>query len=283
VLRPRKKYNWKLTFFNNLQDSIIESLYLSFFPDKVDAILSRCRLFFITGMGRSGTAFLANLLDDVPGASVYHENHKDFNALIDAYLNPVRAEKYLDGIRGRIIASRILHSKCEIYGEVNSLLRYHVVPLQNRVNVTLLHLVRDGRMVVRSAMGRKTFTSADKNHTGRLMPLADDPYRERWRVMDRFEKICWYWASTIKYLLQQSLPVVRFEDVLGSYELFHRQLLDPLKIEISYERWQLERDKPQNASHHNTFPAWKDWTKDQQDQFHEICGDVMGLLGYEYR
>ncbi|GJQ48164.1 MAG: hypothetical protein HKUEN01_05500 [Candidatus Kuenenia stuttgartiensis] len=99
--------------------------------------------------------------------------------------------------------------------------------------------------------------------------------------MDRFEKICWYWASTVRYLMQLQVPVVRLEDVIGSYEQFNHQLLQPLQVTVSHERWQTEKDKSKNSNVSNTFPAWKDWSAEQKRQFTFICGDEMNALGYE--
>jgi len=152
-------------------------------PKRVRTLLSSCRLFFITGMGRSGSFFLADLLNS-PGVAVYHETHTDYKALVDAYWNPANAIEYIDGMRSRVIASRILAAKCEVYGEVNGLLRFHVNALRRFENATILHLVRDGRLVVRSGMNRKAFTPTDSNVTGRIEPWADDPYRERWPLPD---------------------------------------------------------------------------------------------------
>jgi len=250
------------------------------YPKRVKTILSSRRLFFITGMGRSGSVFLSDLLN-VPGADVYHETHADFKALVDAYWNPANANEYIDGMRGRVIASRILSTQCEIYGEVNGLLRFHVNALRRFENATILHLVRDGRLVVRSGMNRKAFTPTDSNVTGRIEPWADDPYRERWPAMDRFEKVCWYWASTVRYLIQLQVPVVRFEDVISTYEQFDRQLLQPLQVTVSYEHWQAEKSRPKNSNTENAFPVWRDWSADQKRQFLDICGDVMSTLGYE--
>jgi hypothetical protein len=246
---------------------------------RVRTTLSGCRLFFITGMGRSGSVFLANLLNS-PGSAVYHETLTDFQALVDAYWDPASANAYIDGTRSRVIASRILKAKCNSYGEVNSLLRFHVNALRRFQNATVMHLVRDGRMVVRSLMNRPVFTSADKNGTQQMSPKKDDPVLERWPTMDRFEKVCWYWASTVRYLQQLEVPFIRFEDILGSYDQFEGQVLRPLSLPFPYERWRNEIDRPKNPSVENAFPSWQEWTAGQKRQFMDLCGDVMNTLGY---
>lgn len=248
---------------------------------KTDQLLSSCRFFFITGMGRSGTTFLVNLLNNVQGTSVYHEVYPDFDALIDAYYDPDEAYNYFNYRRKKIIAARINKINCQIYGEVNSLLRYHVDVLSKFNNVRLFHLVRDGRSVVQSIMNRTAFTSDDEKITGKIKPKKNDPYYKVWPEMSRFEKVCWYWADTCSFLLQKSLPTVRFDDIIQSYEQFESQLLNPLQINFSYDLWQTERHKPKNVNQKYTFPGWEDWNNWHKDRFLKICGVVMSKLNYK--
>jgi hypothetical protein len=182
--------------------------------------LANTRLFFIVGMGRSGTVFLSHLLNKAPKCAVYHEIPSDRNALVDAYWDPDKVEKYLCGSRERFVAARIIRSRCQIYGEVNSYLRHHVDALQARWQPPVLHLVRDGHSLVRSLMNRTAFPPADKDHTGRLAPHLNDPLADQWPDMDRFARVCWHWSYTNQYLLERKLPIVRFEYITSSYEQF---------------------------------------------------------------
>lgn len=252
---------------------------LSFSPARVKSTLANTRLFFIVGMGRSGTRFLSNLLNEVPKCTAYHETPSDRHALVDAYWNPDKAKKYLDS-RERLAAARIIRSRCQIYGEVNSYLRHHVDALQVRWQPTILHLVRDGRSVVRSLMNRTSFSPADKNHTGRLSPRPDDPLADQWPDMDRFARVCWYWAYTNQYLLERKLSIVRLEDIISSYDQFVQQVLQPLDIDLPLAIWNEEVLKPRNVSKDTSFTAWEDWTREQKRQFEAICGAVMSDLGY---
>jgi len=266
--------------FDRISDAFVPYILLSFMPDRIEAILSDTKLFFIVGMGRSGTDFLSHLLNKVPFCVVYHETRSDRKALIDAYWSPDKSIKYLSGSRKRLLAARILENEVQIYGEVNSYLRYHVDTLQDIWDPVILHLVRDGKMVVRSIMNRKSFTSDDKKHTGNLYPLPNDPYIEGWDKMDRFARVCWYWASTNRYLLDRHLPVVRLEDIITSYELFSNQILLPLGLNLPFEFWAQQVTKPTNVGQDNNFPAWEDWTAKQRKVFMDICGPVMADLGY---
>lgn len=255
---------------------------LLFDAARVKDTLAETKLFFIVGLGRSGTAFLSHLLDKVNGIDVYHETPNDRNALIDAYRDPMMARKYLTDYRGRLIAARIIESRNPIYGEVNSYLRYHVEALEELWNPIIMHLARDGRAVVRSAMNRGTFAQADRDHSGRLEPHPNNFWYEKWPEMDRFSRVCWYWADTNQYLLKLNIPLVRFEDVISSYNEFAEQILQPLSVELSSSVWEENVRKPKNVSETQQFPAWNHWTDRQKQIFESICGDVMFKLGYTF-
>lgn len=262
--------------------SQISQLLLSLTPGYTNNKLTTTKMFFIVSMGRSGTRFLSRLLDLPQGGdvAVFHELNSDRHALVKAYINSNNAKKYLEHYRGRVIAARIMHSKCKIYGEVNSYLRYHVRPIQELWNPLVLHLIRDGRSVVRSIMNRKTFLPSDRLHSGKLAPLPNDPWSEKWPSMSRFERVCWYWANTNRHLLAQELPLVRFEEIIHSYELFEKQILRPIGISISSKKWEEQIHFPQNQNKYNWFPHWENWSAFQKKQFEEICADIMLDLGY---
>lgn len=162
------------------------------------------RIFFILGMGRSGTKFLARLLDEAPESYVVHEPvWEDFPAYVDAFYSQKKAQWYIKYFRKKEIFLRVRDIPCEIYGESNGVLRRHLLPLKKAFpHAIFFHLIRDGRDVVRSLMARHTMTPKDPI-TSKIHPLPDDPWYERWEKMDRFEKICWYWQVENKYLREQ--------------------------------------------------------------------------------
>ena len=250
------------------------------FPRTNRSILREVKKFFVVGLGRSGTSFVAHLLNELPGCAIFHEVFSDRDALVEAYWSPISAANYLSGFRGRLISARILKTKCELYGEVNSYLRYHVDALRVLWNPKLFHLVRDGRPVVRSMMNRQTFTEKDSRHSGQLLPSSSDPFAKAWPNMDRFEKACWLWMDTNKRLLGYNLPLIRFEDITQSYEEATSQVFAPLGKNLPINRWQELVRMPINISNNDLFPDWKDWTSEQKKTFEKICGNVMHSLGY---
>jgi hypothetical protein len=244
-------------------------------------IIGKRSPFFIVGLGRSGTKFLQDLLSKSDNINVYHEFRWDFDALVNAYWDTSNAYKYIQKKRLLVMAWRILFSRGKIYGEVNSLLRYHVEPLQNILNAQVFHLVRDPRDVVRSIMNRRSFTTRDKHHTGKIRPKDDDEYYESWPQFDRFEKVCWYWMITNKYLLGNKLPILKFEELISSFDYININLFEKIPANVSKSFWDHERRLPKNISLNETFPHWKNWSSVQQKKFKKICGCIANQLGYQ--
>ena len=81
----------KLQFY---LDCLFGKLTIKFPPPTAD-LFSQRSLFFCVGLGRSGTSFLAQLLNQVPDCYVFHEDHIDRKALVDAYINPNESSNYL--------------------------------------------------------------------------------------------------------------------------------------------------------------------------------------------
>lgn len=238
------------------------------------------KMFFMLGMGRSGSMFLAKCLNKYTDAIVYHEHRRDRDACVQAYWSEEAARRYLR-YRGLVIRYRTKFRNVPVYGEVNSYLRYHVDALRLAWNPVIFHLVRDGRDVVRSIMNRKAYTSADSKHTGRITPKEGDFMLAGWESRDRFEKVCWYWADTNRHLLDKGATLVRFEDAKGSFEYFRQRLLDPLRLEMEEAIWRREKDRPRNVNLSYSFPAWEDWNEGQRLTFERVCGPVMRDMGYE--
>ena len=253
---------------------------------KVDSLLAKTDFFFILGAGRSGTQMLSGLLNKSRYAMVLHEpnRHDDRNQYIQSRENPDYALGYVAQFRKYQILNRIEIQPPVIYGEVTGTLRYSARALQEVFsNAKFLILVRDGRDVVRSIMGMKTFYRKGSRPFHRIMPLHDDPCYELWANMSRFEKTCWLWANSYSLLLE-SIPataVIQLERIVKEYDYFRERILVPLDLSITFEQWQESvKRKSKNATRIYTFPQWKDWSVEYSRSFSKICGEMMTKLGY---
>ncbi len=251
--------------------------------DQLEKWLSNWMFFFILGFGRSGTSFMAHLLNQAQGAHVFHEPVlEDIYAHLRAHYNSKDAESYINGFRKKEIYLRMRHENPGVYGETNSILRCHALSIKKAFpGATLLHLVRDGREVIRSHMSRRTITIKNPFSMS-IHPIKSDPWSARWSEMDRFSRICWYWQEENARLRLAIGKTVQFEKILSSYEYFHSEILEPCHVYINKQDWEFAIMSPRNTTSNFQMPKWDDWTLEQQKIFREICGDEMMQSGYSF-
>ncbi len=252
--------------------------------EMINQRIARTRPFFILSLGRSGSLFLANLLNqgNTTGPEfIYHEPIRlDFFSYLNVFYSPPSARQYFQSFRKKFIYFLLERNQLERYGEVNSVLRRHVQAIRIEIpSAQIIHLVRDGRDVVRSMMARRTYTFQDPISTF-IIPQKGDPYYGNWPEMNRFERLCWYWWSENLALAGQGDRLVRLEDLLIDYQVLKEKILDPLAIELEAKTWQRLVDKPKNITRKHVLPHWSDWQDWQIESFNRICGDLMVRLGY---
>lgn len=251
---------------------------------RVDAWAETVNVFFVLALGRSGTSFLAHLLNQAPGAHVVHEPiGEDFMAYQEAYHDPKAAEGYVKRFRKKEIYLRARRLQTMgTYGEVNSALRRHARALTGAFpKATLFHLVRDGRDVVRSMSARRTMTPEDKN-TSAIRPRPGDPWADEWEKMDRFARLCWYWQVENAYLRRSVERTVHFEALLDSYDYLCAHVLEPAGLQLPASVWEKAINRPRNVTQEHAMPPWEKWTPAQKETFRAICGDEMRKNGYDF-
>lgn len=220
--------------------------------------------FYILSIGRSGTKWLADILDEAD-ADVFHEpDPKDIRAYPEAFHSKKLAKDYAKK-RKPILEEEDIN----IYGEVNSYLRRHAEFLDGK----LLHLVRDGRDVVRSMYSRGTFSLQDAGTYG----IAPD--KDEWYEWSRFERLCWYWKVENEYLRKHIDKFVRFEDLISDWDAF-KDMLDYLELDISKDTWESKKSRKVNKTTNHILKPYEDWSKERYEKFGKICGTEMVKYGY---
>lgn len=248
---------------------------------EINQWIEKEKFIFILSIGRSGTKFLANLLDKSENAYIVHEPvRSDFRAYQAAFHDETNADFYIKKFRKKEIYLRAKERDIEIYGEVNSLLRRFINALKKHFSsVELVHLVRDARDTIRSMYSRKAFKPDDPN-TRYIYPKNNDPFREKWTKMDRFEKLCWYWKTENEYLDKNIEKIIKFEDLISNYKVFKNDLILPFGLKISKKRWQEEVNRPKNITKNYTLPHWSQWKEERLEVFNNICGELMKKFKY---
>jgi hypothetical protein len=248
------------------------------------------RKFFILSHGRTGTKFMAKLLNGCDGAIVHHEPMKsDKDILFYSYTGQFR--KILQQ-KLRVRFERLIKEAgpAQIYGESNSYLRYEGKWLRESLDAEIIYMCRDGRDFVRSAYPRKLYTELETQLS--VIPTDDSQYAEKWHTMDRFERICWYWAVTYERLLEDSGGT--------DYQYFKSNIADKVGLKVNEKQWLQAVSNPENSTSGNllrkrlvmfakkasdkgageTLPEWDNWSIEKKGAFERICGGVMDKLGY---
>lgn len=254
------------------------------------------KCFFVLSLGRSGTQLFANLLNRDTRAVVHHEPYR-----WDAQLFSLRAAGGFGEVLDGLLADRFVDltgraGDVDIYGEVNSYLRLETEWLRDNLAAQILYLARDGRDFVTSAYGRTAYTAWEMQLP--IVPSDGDPAAREWRKMDRFERLCWYWAHTNQMLLSEG-NVMQMEKLISDWNYFREGLLEPTGVAVSETDWRRAVARPKNTSLEYRVKArvrrltgrsgpavrkplgrWTTWSDEQLSAFWKICGGTMLELGY---
>ena len=244
---------------------------------------------FVTGMGRSGTKFLAELLSMNPECRAHHEyiGSREFSLLSWYLAAGEYTIPYLKRARRRIESQP---EGAHVLIDVNSYLQ-NAVPALKEVfeEPPVIHLVRDPRKVIPSIYTRR--------HDRDVHRLPKQPDEIRWWLeADKFEQICWNWAEATRRLRKEADVTLRFEDVLKDFSYFAEHLAKPIGIEPDRRKWlemkakKVNRTRPdllryawarlKGVPFEKGIPRYEHWSKRMKDSYERICGDVAAELGY---
>lgn len=239
-------------------------------------------VFLVVSTGRTGTKWLAELLGQISGGQVEHEPIPvEMWAHREAMEDPSAATPYVTRFRLKEIFLRTRGSDPAWYGEVNSGLRRHVDAFRDAVpGLRLVHLVRDGRAVVRSLVSRGTWAGQHPVYGGFTPPPVDEVARS-WGERSSFERACWIWTWENAYMRERIPDLARLEDITSSYDAFRGQILKPLHLQLDETVWAEARNAVENRTQSHAMPAWDEWSSEQKAAFRRICGDEMARYGYD--
>ena len=242
---------------------------------------------FITGMGRSGTKFLGNMLKLDTEIASFHEDigNREY-WLLSWYLNEEYAIPFLNKEKTRIDST----IEKKIYVDVNSYLQNSVEVLPKVFsNCEIFHLVRDPRKVVPSIFTRR---DDDKIHK---IPKNESEI-ESWLQMNKLQQVCYNWVQTTNSLLESSATLLKFEDLTKDYTYLKTKVLDPIGANISLEQYdsfrKIKINRTRGFVYRYLYAKYKgkafvkdhmkfeDFNSEQRKMFFDICGPTMDKLNY---
>lgn len=247
------------------------------------------RVNFIVSTGRTGTKFLAHFFNGFGHIESHHEPEPNFlvlgNRFATGKISFDAAAREL--ARGRKhLANSMRRSAKSVYIESNNML-YSLVPVLGSVfeNFKIVHVVRDGRDVVRSGMHRPWYTDSDHLPRIKATDFDGDPFSNEWERMDRFEKVCWWWQKRDR-IISDALEnhdnsiTVRFEEIFDSENgnPGMRKIIDFLELDIEYQGSDFFRKI--NETGYSHFPHWRAWDRRLREKFTRVAGDQAARHGY---
>jgi hypothetical protein len=241
------------------------------------------RFLIVTGMPRSGSTFLANLLAEAPGAAAAHEHFADRHFTALSFYRPDHP-----ALAARLAGERAALEQsmpgAERFIDVNPWLRHGLDAVAAALgDPPVVHLVRDGRKVVQSWWITKAYTRREKT----VPFLPEDPAAlAAWEGWNRFERICWLWQETVRRLMTSGMPLLILEKAVTDYAHLHERLLGPHGIPLEEEQWDRFRNRRFNRSRFKLKdlirgrPVRMAWGPEEERRFDAICGEAMAALGY---
>lgn len=238
------------------------------------------RYAFITSTGRTGTDFFTYLFSEViPNSWSQHEPKPAFRRRSYAYLS--RQPNSYDEWYFRLSRQWFNTGKDkDWYIETN----YHLfdaTPLIRKVfpEALIVHIVRDGRQVVRSWLNRNRYITNDHITA---FHLPGDPAQAVWNDWNPVQKLAWYW-KTVNQQAKRLKPdlYLHFEDIFKAEESAVFQILEAMPG-IQYDRDAViaALGHRVNSSRRDFFPRFEEWPTLWQQQFWEIAGEEMVEQGY---
>ena len=210
--------------------------------------------------------------------------------------NDGKARRYVTDNRFEYIE----HFRKNIYIESNHLL-YGVIDLVTELfpNSKVIWIIRDPRSWVRSALSAGAYHLYgiwdwdSINLSIRAYNFPDDPDRNRWKKMSKFEKYCWYYARVNyrAFELMKKVPdfkIFRFEDLFNrkTRDRYFSEMLDyatdfnsGYQPSYTYKPELLDK-KIHAAASKRQLPKWQNWGKAYVQALNYHCGGIMKQFDY---
>ncbi len=226
--------------------------------------------YFCLNSGGCGSKYLVRLLADNGWPSVWHEKQPDFNRL--------GIEHYESELNESRLARLLRYTRWDVFLEANNRLFSLSQPLaQAFPGCRFIHLHRDGRQAVSSAMSRpnvERYLATSVRFRGSLAGF---------REMRPLERMCHYWNNMNRRILDDlERTAAETRPALSlSFESLVEGRLDALEQfagrPIAIRRREAVNRGPTKVS--ARFPEFADWRTADQRLFLEICGETMNRLG----
>lgn len=177
---------------------------------------------FVLSTGRSGTAFLTNMLEADKSLKVFHEPDPVFSyhtkfAFENYKKNPDVVKAMFDTARYELIRNTFIEKKR--YVETNNRISFFAFQLAELFpKAKFIHLVRNPSSFIKSGLARDWYSNHSIFDEGRISKGGND-----WNSKSPIEKIGWLWNETNSFIeefkkQQEGVHFVKAEDLFSSAE-----------------------------------------------------------------
>ncbi len=226
---------------------------------------------FCQNSGCCGSTYIVQLLSDNGLSGCVHEKNPDFNQIgIDHFESPQNPHRLRKLLR---------YTRWDLFFEANN----RLFSLSHAIadafpNSQFLHLHRDGREAVRSALSRPDVEEYQRENLRFQGTLAGE------KTMRPFVRACHYWNNMNQRILDDLEDLksacgphhtLSFDNlVAGNLEALEKAIGRSLKIR---QRAVVNKGPVRKSG---KYPRYEDWNSNDQSTFWEVCGQTMQRLGY---
>ena len=240
------------------------------------------RYYFFLSTARSGSKWLANILNQATSLTALHEfslNHRLTGSTLTDEKNT--ADGFTELIGNRKKAHTLLQESRNWIekqdgdcAEANIYLEQFLPELKTVFpDAETIFLHRNPEDIVRSLINRDWYdTPEDTRH-----PVMNV---KGWDTLSQFEKACWYVSRTHQKLLDFCASRISFEAMTTDRNYLERTLLS-LDVPFFPRLASKHFSEKINANYNYSFPAFEQWSKAQQTTFRKICGPTASKLTYD--
>ncbi len=253
---------------------------------------------FVLSTGRSGSKFIAALLNGSTNAAAFHEPPPTLQYFSHyAYHHQWEEEiltRMVDAARMEFIMETFIKDK--IYIESNQCLTFFAPMLAKLFkSAKFVHLLRHPGDFVRSAV-RKGWHRNDSIWESGRVKAAD---KEQWSKVDHIERLSWLWQATNAYIedFRKSLQpgrsaAFKFEDLTRGageverlLEFTGAEAIAKGKIEAvqgnRINELHIHPGEPPTMKKVADYPPYREWDEERQGKLKKYCAELAAHYGYE--
>ncbi len=257
---------------------------------------------FILSTGRSGSKYIAALLDNVANICAFHEPRPTLEYFVNyAYHHQVEENvlsRMIDAARMESILE--VYIKEQVYVESNQCLTYFA-PVISRLykQSKFVHLIRHPGNFTRSGVRKGWYKNDSIWEAGRVKPHDNKAHHEQWENMDQVERLAWSWTAinsyieefkksiepdrtrtfTFEELTQEPSQVKELLNFIGAQPLLTDEQIKNIqnnKInEIQIHPWE-----PPNMKKVAHYPRYEEWEQAEKQKLKQHCAGLAETYGY---